>query len=206
LTTRVIDRMSNPLHNYFHAKTVAEIATTGDVVTVKTSQTVEHAIRMMSDNKILSVPVLDEDGKCCGVLDYLDVVAFVLSVAPDQLSLQANELRSLEIAGRAMAFQEVKEIIGMSGRDPYIPVYQTEPASHPVDLFAGGLHRAPVLDAEDKVLGTISQSSIVRELAANLHMGDLKETGAKTLADLGLGQVQPVTVTTVRGGGSVGGS
>jgi hypothetical protein len=46
LTTRVIDRMSNPLHNYFHAKTVAEIATTGDVVTVKTSQTVEHAIRV----------------------------------------------------------------------------------------------------------------------------------------------------------------
>eukprot|EP01094_Clydonella_sp_ATCC50884_P006837 TRINITY_DN1601_c0_g1_i1.p1 TRINITY_DN1601_c0_g1~~TRINITY_DN1601_c0_g1_i1.p1 ORF type:complete len:321 (+),score=136.89 TRINITY_DN1601_c0_g1_i1:102-965(+) len=166
----------------------------GDVVSVKDTSTVEHAIKLMSEHKILSLPVMDEGGQCVGIVDTLDVVSFVLSVAPDRLSLDENELRSLEIAGRAMAFKELKDVIGMSGRDPYVPIYVKNPASQALVMFAAGIHRAPVLDESGAVAGTISQSSLVRELAANLHMGALKVVGEKMIAELGLGLAAPITI------------
>lgn len=186
---------NNELHEFFHAKEVAEIATMGAVATLKTTDTVEKAVSLMSKNNILSVPVVDATGTCVGIVDTLDVVSFVLSVAPDKKSLDENQLRSLEISGRAMAFKQVSEVVGLSGRDPYVPVFLKNPASQVVDMFARGLHRAPVFDDSNAIVGTVSQSSVVRVLAANLHMGHLKVVGALGIRELGLGQVAPVTVS-----------
>lgn len=46
------------------------------------------------------------------MVDMLDIVSFVLRVAPDPVGLKENELRTLEIAGRAMALEEIGHIVG----------------------------------------------------------------------------------------------
>jgi CBS domain-containing protein len=67
----------------------------------------------MAEHKLTSLPVVDtkDNNKCLGMVDTLDVATFVLSVAPDATQLKENELKSLEIAGRAMALEAVRLIL-----------------------------------------------------------------------------------------------
>lgn len=67
----------------------------------------------MAEHKLTSLPVVDtkDKNKCLGMVDTLDVASYVLSVAPDATQLKENELKSLEIAGRAMALETVRTIL-----------------------------------------------------------------------------------------------
>lgn len=67
----------------------------------------------MAEHKLTSLPVIDvkDKNKCLGMVDTLDVASYVLSVAPDATQLKENELKSLEIAGRAMALEAVRNIL-----------------------------------------------------------------------------------------------
>jgi CBS-domain-containing membrane protein len=64
-----------------------------------------------------------------------------------------------------------------------------------VQMFATGIHRVPILDEEGSLLLTVSQSSLIRQLANHLHQGKLKQYGEKNLKDYVLGQEKPVTIS-----------
>ena|SRR3990167_1811188 len=102
--------MTNPVLQHLHTLPVRELGQIGQLISIRKTDSVEAAIKTLADNKILSVPVLDSKA-VIGVLDIVDVVYFLHKVAPDQKSLSANELQTLEIAGRAIAMEEVGEII-----------------------------------------------------------------------------------------------
>jgi CBS-domain-containing membrane protein len=105
--------MSNPFHSFFHQRKLDQIAEAGQAVkTLHSKNTVEDAIRTLHSNRIQSIPIVDEKSKqILGIVDILDLVKFVVSVAPDHMQLKENELRSLEIAGRAMAWKELGELV-----------------------------------------------------------------------------------------------
>lgn len=184
----------NPLKQFFEDKKLSTLLENGAKATVmKNTDTVEAAIKVLGNAKILGVPVVDaKTEEVVGMCDILDIVKFVISVAPDDIQLKADELRSLEISGRAMAWKELGEVVNSSGRDPYIPVYEENPFSMVVEIFANGIHRTPLVNKENKVIGMCSQSSVLALLADNLHMGELKQVGERQISDLGLG-VSPVT-------------
>lgn len=87
--------------------------------------------------------------------------------------------------------------LGASGRDPFVPVYEDNPITMAVDLFANGLHRAPVFDLSKRVVSTVSQSSVIQLLSQNIHMGKLKEIGQQKISQFGLGLAAPVVVKKV---------
>lgn len=185
----------NPIFEFLHQKTLQELGEKGTVVTLPSSCTVEQAVKELATNRVLSAPVIDDKTKnCLGLVDMLDIVWTVLKVAPDMSALKENDLKSLEIAGRAMAFEPVTNAIGASGRDPYVPVYEKNPASSVVPLFAKGVHRAPIFDESGNIVQTISQSDLIRVLSENIHMGKMKEMGEMTTEQLKLGAVRPITV------------
>jgi CBS domain-containing protein len=97
----------NPVRDALHAVKTSELASaSGDgIVTLSSKLNVEQAVKLLADKKIQSAPVVDDDdnGKCIGLLDVLDVLYYVFEVSPDPLSLKENELRTLEIAGRAIS-------------------------------------------------------------------------------------------------------
>jgi CBS domain-containing protein len=123
----------------------------------------------MAEHKLTSLPVVDtkNKNKCLGMVDTLDVASYVLLVAPDATQLKENELKSLEIAGRAMALETVRSILSTckpfmnffgsdldliqfffldaSGRDPYVPIIENEACTFVINLFARGLHRVPII-------------------------------------------------------------
>jgi len=184
--------MTNPVLQHLHTVTVRELGQIGQLIAIRKTDSVEAAIKILADNKILSVPVLDKKA-VIGVLDIVDVVYFLHKVAPDQKSLSANELQSLEIAGRAIAMEEVGEIINASGKDPYVPIDEHNKVSLVVDLFAQGIHRAPIADSAGEIIGTISQSDIIKYLSTKLHEGEMKHLGAKSVKELGLAEKKVIT-------------
>jgi CBS-domain-containing membrane protein len=45
-----------------------------DVITVKPNDEVDHAIKLLVDNDISALPVVDDDGKVVGVLSEADLI------------------------------------------------------------------------------------------------------------------------------------
>ncbi len=81
----------------------------------------------MAEHKLTSLPVVDtkDSNKCLGMVDTLDVATYVLSVAPDPAQLKENELKSLEIAGRAMALESVRNILSTFSRSSLLKILST---------------------------------------------------------------------------------
>ena len=146
----------------------------------------------MAKNSIISCPVISDSGVCTSIVDMLDVVNYVISVAPNPLQLAADELQSLEISGRAMAFKAVGDIsstyrqncsadgpfltipcgrVDASGRDPLTPIFAEDPSSAAIEVFAKGVHRAPLLDRDNKVVGALTQFDICKDLHDHLKEG-----------------------------------
>jgi CBS domain-containing protein len=186
----------NPVKTLLHETLLKDMLPVAETapVTVKDNDTIEELVFALSENKIISAPVVNKEGTCVGVVDMLDVISHVISVSPLPSSLERDELQSLEICGRAMALEEVSKILNASGRDPFVPVYEESPSSMISDMFAEGTHRVPILDSADQVLHTVSQSDIVRFLSEHIHMGHCKEVGELDTDKLGLGKEKVVSV------------
>jgi len=188
--------MKNPVYDYLHHLTVKTLVEgkQAHIVFAYGDDTVETAINLMSKNKVLSIPVVDRaNSTCLGLVDMLDIVAFIISVAPDPTSLHANELRSCEIAGRAMSLKSLKDVVDASGRDTYVPVFESTPITMTLSFFAKGIHRVPI-HSEGTIHNMVSQADVVREIANKIDFGDLKAMGEKTLDQLYLGQETPISV------------
>lgn len=187
--------MQNPVAKHLHGTKLSDIAFVGDLVTLKSSSSVEEAITVLAEKKILSVPVMDSKSKeCLGLIDMIDIAYFISKVAPDSTSLDANMIRSLEIAGRAIALESIGEVLNASNRDPFVPIYQDNNASMAVDIFAKGIHRVPLCDNNGDLIGTVSQTDFIKYLKDKICEGDMKTLGNKTISELGL---TPKPITSV---------
>jgi len=175
----------NPCWNLLHQTQVEKLGRTFDVHTLKSNQTVEDAVRLFSQNKILSAPVTDptNPNQLVGMVDMLDLTHFILSVCPPDTTNQED----LERASRAMAFKELSEVMNTSGRDPPAPLNHNQPITLAIDLFASGIHRIPITDCDEKLVGLFSQSNLVTYLADHITRGKCKHMGSQTLRELGLG-------------------
>jgi CBS domain-containing protein len=183
----------NPLSEFLHGIPLSQLAEKS-VVILKSSSTVEEAVKSLVGNHVLSAPVVNPNGDVIGMIDMLDLVWDVLKVAPDPIALQKNDLKTLQMAGRAMAFEQLSKVVGLSGRDPYVPVFAENPISSIIQLFAQGVHRAPIFSGESQIVANISQSSVIKLLSENLHMGKIKVMSEKSISSLNLGGTAPITV------------
>merc|ERR1711982_41414 len=116
-----------------------------------------------------------DGNNCAGLLDMIDIAYFISKVSPDDISLNENMLRSLEIAGRAIALEEVGAILNES-------------------------QRVPLRDADDNLVGSLSQTDVVNYLEKHIVEGDMKHLANKTITELSL---TPKTVFTANIGDSV---
>jgi 5'-AMP-activated protein kinase regulatory gamma subunit len=179
-----------------HSVTLDSLASRHTVVSLLDNQTVEDAVKTLSENRILSAPVKNhKTGEVIGLLDMLDLVSFVLKVAPTPADMKTDPA-ALDTAARALALEQVGNVVNASGRDPLVPVFDHDPATHALDLFAKRVHRVVVYNAQNEFTGIVSQSTIVHFMADKLHVGELKNLGEKTLQELGLGGEVPTTVKT----------
>jgi len=130
--------------------------------TVLSSDMVCQAIKVLATHQIISAPVLEPStNTCSSMVDMLDIVCFIHHVAPDLTSLQENELRSLEVSGRALSYGKLSEVGDLSGKNPFIPMKYDVKISELAIHFSKGIRRVPIVDNHWKIVNIISQFDLI---------------------------------------------
>ncbi|CAE8672499.1 unnamed protein product, partial [Polarella glacialis] len=116
-------------------------------------QTLFDAIQVLADKHLLSAPVLDADGKLIGMLDTLDIVAYVTDAA----SHGASEL----------ADHAIDTLIGKGCHRrarPVALVKMEDGLEAVTDTIAGPSRRAVVLNSNGVPESVVTQSTVVKFL------------------------------------------
>lgn len=160
-------------------------------ILIDSNAIVEDLVSLLSEKKVLSVPVHDKKNKqIVGMVDCLDLTQHLLVVMPEKKDL--IDVKALEQSYRAINLKKVSEIMNLSSRDPYEPVFMSDPVSVLVPIFASGVHRVATTDEKGDFKMLVSQSLVIKNILNFIE--DDEVFGKKSLKDLGLGQVKPLSV------------
>ncbi len=140
---------------------------TPEVITVSGETPVRELAKILSDNKISGVPVVDEQGQVTGVVTESDLIdqnkkvhiPTVVAILDSFLFLESPEKMEKEL--KKMAGIKVADIFA----DEIITVQQDTPLDEVATLMAEKrVHTLPVLD-DKKLVGVIGKSDIIRTIA-----------------------------------------
>lgn len=114
------------------------------LVVAHDKMTIEEAVKLLVNNKITGLPVVDTKGRMVGVLSEYDIIA----------SVGTEKRISNELFKNLISF--TKEVIAVEGGTPLSEI---------MDRFIKlKCRRLPVIDKDNKLIGIISRRDIMRLL------------------------------------------
>jgi CBS domain-containing protein len=151
-------------------QTVAELMNR-DLLTVTPTTPLSEAIHLLVDRQISGLPVVDEAGKLVGVLSESDLMwrekgldrPLYLMFLDSVIYLQNPAERDRDL--HKVLGQTVGEV--MTAGAISIAADATLPTAARI-MHDKKIHRLPVVDAEDRPIGIITQGDIVRAIAKEL--------------------------------------
>ncbi|MGB3534268.1 MAG: CBS domain-containing protein [Microcoleaceae cyanobacterium] len=149
-------------------KTVAD-EMTPNPITVKPELPLQQAIEILADNKISSVPVVNEAGKLVGILSETDILWQQSGVTPpayitifDSVIYLENPARYEKELHKALG-QTVEEVMTQDDVATITPDQSLSEAARL--LHEKRVHQLPVLDESENLIGVIACSDIIRMMA-----------------------------------------
>eukprot|EP00164_Ancoracysta_twista_P011528 GFYU01017784.1.p1 GENE.GFYU01017784.1~~GFYU01017784.1.p1 ORF type:complete len:285 (-),score=59.93 GFYU01017784.1:46-900(-) len=152
----------------------------GPPVSVFTRDNVATCLEVLRETGFLSLLIVDETQKPIGLIDTVDLVAFLAKIIP--------ETSQEAVAGACERFltQNVGELADLSGRNPPVPAPASTPLSQALLMLQTGIHRIPVTDeGGEQCIGVLSQTDVIKYYAGN--PGDLGGLVERTISSLGIG-------------------
>ncbi|XP_002964488.2 CBS domain-containing protein CBSX1, chloroplastic isoform X4 [Selaginella moellendorffii] len=152
-------------HDYY---TVCDFMTPRkDLFCVRVSTTVDDALKLLVDNRITGLPVIDEDGKLVGVVSDYDLLAL------DSISGKRPSTNSLfpEAGSTWKAFKEIQHLLTKTQGKTVGDLMTPSPLVVRVDmniedaariLLDTKYRRLPVVDECGKLVGLITRGNVVR--------------------------------------------
>jgi len=130
-----------------------------DVVSVSTDTTLNDAWGLLRKHKVKLLPVIDEQRQVLGIISLVDYLK--------RLELEGYE----DLYGRLENFVKGEDEasdaprVGNIMASPAFTVQQSEPIVSLVPLLSDkGMHHVPVVDADNKLVGIITQSDLIAAL------------------------------------------
>ncbi len=132
---------------------VHEVMST-DVVTIRPSTTVKHALALLAQHRVTALPVVTGAGLLCGVVSEADLIRDLLARDP-----RAHEIPQPDNRSKPTNVEEV-----MSGHP--LTVRPDTDLVQAVDLLTStAVKSLPVVDRAGRLEGVLSRSDVVRVLA-----------------------------------------
>jgi CBS domain-containing protein len=147
---------------------------------------IEHVVKALKQRNVLSAPVLDDEKNVLGVIDLTDLLTFLV----DEIGPTSNA--NAAVAESNMRHRDAMSVMLFSPRDVFTPLQASDRASLAAALFATGIHRCPLVTADNKLTGLVTQVDLAMDLVPVLRDGAAQELGHATLLSLGLGLTAPV--------------
>lgn len=155
----------------------------GSTICCRDTDHVGDVVHLFNEHGICSVPVLDEEECCVGIIDHLDVISFINSKIPfSDLSEQSVS----KVDWEGLVQTRAAEIINHSGRDPFTNVYSGDHLQKALDQlmhckalsqksgaeYCDALHRLPILAKDGKLCASLSQMDVLRYVCNVLKPGE----------------------------------
>jgi len=161
-----------------------------EIQTVQRADLVPYLFKILVDNNILAVPVLNREGKYYGFVDMRDIVVHISNLFADLNSAKVADLEGL--------FEAESDFVRTRVRDIAVYPVKKESPHHPIHTGASLLmawellahtpehiHRLPVLNDDGGIADVITQSMLIDFLwqniekigrAADMHVRDIQGT------------------------------
>jgi len=132
------------------------------LITVRRETPIMEALNILAINRILSVPVYDEEKRLfVQFVDMLDILTYLLKH-------EELKTKSWDSVSKKFMNAKVKDCAEMSGRGLFYPVDENAPLLVIIDLMIlKKVHRVPIVDGEGNLKTIITQSHIAQLVAKN---------------------------------------
>eukprot|EP01121_Diplochlamys_sp_Union-15-3_P018180 TRINITY_DN6576_c0_g1_i3.p1 TRINITY_DN6576_c0_g1~~TRINITY_DN6576_c0_g1_i3.p1 ORF type:complete len:239 (+),score=22.34 TRINITY_DN6576_c0_g1_i3:73-789(+) len=132
------------------------------VVTLRTTDSLEHAMHVLHEHNILSAPVLTEENHCFGFFAIDDILLHFFDI------LRLKNLKKVD-AKSALKVAKHEKVIDILKRQNYQKSVKLLPQNTPLNTvlrsFAQGAQRIGVIDTNRKLIGVLSQSTVISYIA-----------------------------------------
>jgi CBS domain-containing protein len=148
-------------------KTVAELMNR-DVLTVLPTTPLSEAIKILVNRQISGLPVVDESGKLVGVISESDLMWREKGLDRPPYIMLLDSVIYLQ--NPAKHDRDLHKVLGqtvgevMTAQAISVTADTTIPAAARI-MHEKKIHRLPVIDAEERPIGIITQSDIVRGIS-----------------------------------------
>jgi CBS domain-containing protein len=151
-------------------KTVAEIMTR-DPIAVTPSTPLKEAIQLLAEHHISGLPVVDEQGKLVGIISQSDLMWQETGAEKPPYVMVLDSIIYLQ--NPLKYDQEIHKALGQTvGEVMTSHVISIRPDKSIRDatqiLQQKKIHRLPVLDEAEKLVGILTRGDIIRAMAADL--------------------------------------
>jgi CBS domain-containing protein len=147
------------------------------------------ALQILHDNKILSAPVGEKHGKIHGMVDMIDIVAFIAAKDAEQGNSFGRPEFDIPSAFTSSPFT-IKDLVDYSKNDPLVPLSRECPLQTLCKTFALGIHRVPIVGDAGTPFGLVSQSALNQWLVQSENWQILQNTPLATSSLLDLGMLK----------------
>ena len=131
-----------------------------EVISVRPDTDLGETAKKMAEGGVTGVPVIDGDRRVVGVISEKDFLRRMGTGSTDSLmAVMALCMENDGCSAITMRNQKARDIMS----SPAVTVEETTPLSEVAGIFTDrNVNRAPVVDAEGRLLGIIARSDIVR--------------------------------------------
>lgn len=171
------------------------------LITLEKSQPVSKAIKELSAARIYCAPIIGDDGKCIGLLDFNDIASFLAHTfmkkvdASDCAAFAKATFPAADLEGMHYRFSHatVEMVMNFSKGNPLNCVAPNTTLKEILKTMQGGCHRVPVCE-DGKVTSLVTQSAVVRTMSQNRDA--IKDILSKKVSEITHAKKSVITMTT----------
>ncbi|MEO1617484.1 MAG: CBS domain-containing protein [Planctomycetota bacterium] len=137
-----------------------------EVVTINAAGTIHEALLLMDENRVSTLPVVDNDDHCIGILSAADLIETTRDVDED-----IYELEEADIAGMRFLLDKLSHAMGSESVQSLMSESITvlRPTATVQDavqmMLRDRVHHLPVQDRSGLLVGIVSTMDLLREFA-----------------------------------------
>ncbi|MFZ5969465.1 MAG: CBS domain-containing protein [Bacillota bacterium] len=138
-----------------------------DVITVKAEQSIQDAAKMLLENKISGMPVIDDEGRVVGIISEADLIYREKNIhTPGFVSILQGivfleSMKSMENQIRKIAASKVEDVMTAK----VIVVKEDTKTEDIVDLMLEKrINRVPVVNDDGNLVGIVTRSDILKHI------------------------------------------
>jgi CBS domain-containing protein len=148
-----------------------------DVVSVEADDSLHECIQRMVSNRVASLPVLGLHNECIGIISSSDVLEITQEIDEDLADLESADLvTSRWLLDRLMKETGQTKVSDVMSEDVFTVRADTRLAKAARDMLRNGVHRLPVVDNKDRIVGILSTTDILAAFVdADPEQPDLKK-------------------------------